>query len=91
MFITVSYDVTDNKRRTRLSKTLLDFGRRVQYSVFECNLTEKQLLLLERRIEKIVNHKEDTVRIYRFCEACKDKLRIIGTGTFTTDADVFIF
>ncbi len=91
MFITVSYDITDNKRRTRLSKTLLDFGERVQYSVFECNLTGKQLLLLENQIEKIVNKHKDTVRIYRFCDACKEKLKIIGTGSFTRDEDVFIF
>ena len=91
MFITISYDITDNRRRTRVSNTLLDFGKRVQYSVFECNITGKQLLLLENRIEQIVNKDKDTVRIYRFCDTCKDKLKIIGTGTFTRDEDVFIF
>ena len=38
MFYLVSYDIPDTKRRTKLAKTLEDFGDRVQYSVFECIL-----------------------------------------------------
>jgi CRISPR-associated protein Cas2 len=41
MLILVSYDVPDDRRRTRLAHALKDFGERVQYSVFECRLDER--------------------------------------------------
>ena len=43
MFYLVSYDIPDDKRKTKLAKTIKDFGDRVQYSVFEC-LLNKSLL-----------------------------------------------
>ena len=43
MLIVVSYDVPDDRRRTRLAHILKDFGERVQYSVFECRLDERAL------------------------------------------------
>jgi CRISPR-associated protein Cas2 len=41
-FVVVSYDITDDKRRVRMAKTLLGYGQRVQYSVFEAHLTQRQ-------------------------------------------------
>ena len=37
MLYLISYDVTDDARRRHVMEALKDFGRRVQYSVFECN------------------------------------------------------
>ena len=42
-FVLVCYDIPDDRRRTKVMQTLLDFGRRVQYSVFECDLKAKDL------------------------------------------------
>ena len=42
MFIVVAYDIEDDKQRTRLHKTLRRFGEPVQFSVFECILTNDQ-------------------------------------------------
>ena len=36
MLVLIVYDIPDNKRRTKLSKFLEGYGRRVQKSVFEC-------------------------------------------------------
>jgi CRISPR-associated protein Cas2 len=46
MFYVVSYDIPEDRKRDRASKTLLDFGARVQYSVFEC------ILVLQRHFPK---------------------------------------
>jgi CRISPR-associated protein Cas2 len=35
-FVVVVYDISNDKRRTRLHNALLDYGTPVQYSVFEC-------------------------------------------------------
>ena len=90
MFYLVSYDIPDDKRRTRIAKTLNDFGDRVQYSVFECNLNQELLDLMVGRMEKIVAPEEDSVRIYTLCAACNRIIKIIGTGEVTTDQDVYI-
>ena len=38
MYVVVSYDITNDRRRLKVMKTLEGFGERVQYSVFECRL-----------------------------------------------------
>ena len=43
MFIVISYDIPADKRRTKLAQLLENYGQRVQYSVFECLLTGRQL------------------------------------------------
>ena len=42
MYFVVSYDISDDKRRTKIHNTLKSYGQRVQYSVFECDLTDTQ-------------------------------------------------
>ncbi len=50
MLIVVSYNVANDRRRTRLAQELENFGRRVQYSVFECLLDARQLERLRTRL-----------------------------------------
>ena len=38
MFILVTYDIKDDKKRNKVCNILKDYGNRVQYSVFECYL-----------------------------------------------------
>ena len=90
MFYLVSYDIPDDKRRVRIAKTLKDFGDRVQYSVFECNLNQELLDLMVDRVEKIVDPEADSVRIYTLCAACNRIIKIIGTGEVTADQEVYI-
>jgi len=90
MLIVVSYDVVNDRRRTRLAHALKDFGVRVQYSVFECLLDAEALETLRRRAEKLIDPSEDSLRIYRLCRECEGKAEILGTGKTTEDPDVFV-
>ena len=90
MFYLVSYDIPDNRRRTRLAKALKDFGDRVHFSVFEFILDRELLDKMIERIEDIISAEEDSVRIYAMCGACEKTVRIIGTGELTTDKDIYI-
>ncbi len=90
MLILVSYDVPDDRRRTKLANALKDFGERVQYSVFEFLLDEAQINRLHGRIESLVDTAEDSVRIYRFCSDCGAKLEIVGLGVVTEDPKMYI-
>lgn len=90
MLIVVSYDVRETRRRTRLAKALKDFGERVQLSVFECRLDEKQIEKLRARVAKLIEPEKDSVRIYRLCGGCAPKLELLGTGRITEDPAVFV-
>lgn len=90
MFVTVSYDIPDDKRRNKIARTLKDYGERIQYSVFECNITNEQYLQLLKRITNIVLPEKDTVRFYRLCKECKEKIRIVGLGKVTEDEEVYV-
>lgn len=90
MFLVVSYDISDNKRRLKVAKKLLDFGQRVQYSVFECHLTSQQLEKMRQQLLKIIDTECDTLRIYQLCEHCQPKIAVYGTGKIVEDVDLYI-
>jgi CRISPR-associated protein Cas2 len=69
MMVLVSYDVStiDRRGRARLrkaAKACLDYGQRVQNSVFECDLDPAQLVELKNRLAEIINPEEDSLRYY---------------------------
>ena len=86
----VSYDISDDKRRTRVHSALTGFGVWVQYSVFECFLDRKQRLLLEARLLKEIHQREDTVRIYGLCGACTPKVDILGHGEKPQEDQIYL-
>lgn len=90
MFCLVSYDIPDDRRRLKLSKALLDFGRRVQYSVFECLLDARLLERMVERIRGLVEESEDSVRVYSLCAECEKQVLVIGQGEVSRDEDVYI-
>ncbi len=90
MLITVSYDIRDNRRRTKVAEALENYGRRVQLSVFECLLEDQQVARLRRQLERLIEPQEDSVRIYRLCAECRGKVEVVGVGILTEDPDVYI-
>jgi CRISPR-associated protein Cas2 len=90
MFIVIAYDIPDNKRRTRLYKTLQRFGSAVQYSVFEFELTPSQFEQLQKAVARVVNPKADRVRYYELCEGCRRRIRSIGKMTNTEIEPVYV-
>ncbi|MBK6434382.1 MAG: CRISPR-associated endonuclease Cas2 [Anaerolineae bacterium] len=87
-FVLVCYDIPDDRRRTKVMQTLLDFGRRVQYSVFECDLKAKDLDRLLKKLGRLVDKTEDSVRFYFLCESCLPKALAMGAETEMGDARV---
>ena len=76
----IAYDISSNKRRNKIFKTLSGYGQWTQYSLFECHLSDKQYLDLRHKLSKILSASEgDSVRFYRFCVACKDKVETVGS------------
>jgi len=88
-FYVVAYDISNDKRRTKVHKTLSGFGKWTQYSLFECHLSEKQYLKLRHRLEPLLEAEEDSVRFYEMCAACVAKAEIVG-GEKPDDPDAII-
>ena len=79
MFVIVSYDIADDKRRGRIFKTLKNFGQWMQYSVFECELEKMQFLKMRDRLDHLIDAREgDSIRFYFLCEGCKRQVERIG-------------
>ena len=72
-FYLVVYDISNDKRRTRLHKRLQDYGTPVQYSVFECLADAEELAKMKKMILRTIKPRLDQVRIYSLCEACLKK------------------
>ena len=84
MLTVITYDIADDKRRTRLAKELENYGQRVQYSVFECDLDEARLDALLAKLYRLVDS-ADSLRIYRLCQTCLAKSLALGGPSFAID------
>jgi CRISPR-associated protein Cas2 len=78
MLVLVTYDVStltpEGRRRLRhVAGICQDYGQRVQLSVFECLVGEKELVLLRARLLKTMKQEEDSVRFYFLDEAARKK------------------
>jgi CRISPR-associated protein Cas2 len=90
MYLVVSYDIPEDKRRTKIHKILKSYGQWMQYSVFECDLTEMQYAKLRSRLSKLIKPEQDSIRFYFLCGCCQDKVERIG-GEQVRDESIFLF
>jgi len=75
----IAYDIPSDRRRRKVHKSLCGFGQWTQYSLFECHLDQRELLLLRDRLDRLLEPEEDSVRFYPLCEACVSKVQTIGS------------
>ena len=85
MFVVVAYDISDDKRRTKLHNTLKNFGAPVQYSVFECILGKEGLEKLKAAVDRVIKEDKDLVRYYYICNACKKKIETTAGAKVTRE------
>ena len=83
MMVLVTYDVdtTTPQGRTRLrqvAKQCVNFGQRVQCSVFECVVDPVQFATLRHRLEAIINPDSDSLRYYLLGDNWKRKVEHVG-------------
>jgi CRISPR-associated protein Cas2 len=69
MYILVAYDVATStpsgaRRLRRVAKICLDYGQRVQNSVFECKLDPARYVKFKERVLKEIDPNKDSIRIY---------------------------
>jgi len=83
MLVLITYDVSvisngGQKRLRRIAKTCLDYGMRVQHSVFECEVTPAQFVTLKNELMEIFDPQEDSLRFYFLGKKGRQKVEHVG-------------
>lgn len=83
MQILVTYDISTSsvggaRRLRRAAKTCLDYGQRVQNSVFECKVDYSQFVELKSKILDIIDLQADSVRFYFLGKTWDEKVEHHG-------------
>lgn len=86
MLVLITYDVSTQNaagkaRLRKVAKECVNYGQRVQNSVFECILDASQLLLLKDCLVSLINEKEDSLRFYYLGNNYKTKVEHFGIKT----------
>lgn len=96
MQVLITYDVetvsSDGKRRLRqVAKVCLDYGQRVQNSVFELNISPADLVLIKNKLEKIIDPKKDSIRIYNLGKNWERRVETLGRDdSYNPEKDLLI-
>lgn len=73
----VTYDIKDNKKRLLVSNELEGYGIRIQYSVFECIFSEKDLKKILNRLEGVIEE-DDNIRFYPIEKISEEEIIELG-------------
>jgi|SRR5665647_1243566 len=83
MLVLITYDVNTQtplgrKRLRQVAKQCVNYGQRVQNSVFECVLDAAKCREVEHKLEQIIDKEKDSVRFYYLGNNYKNKVKHIG-------------
>lgn len=83
MFVIIAYDVNiasegGKARLRRVAKECVNYGQRVQNSVFEVNLDYGKFILLKDRLIKLIDSEKDSLRFYYLGDKWEKRIEHIG-------------
>lgn len=83
MLVLITYDVNTEtaagrKRLRKVAKQCVNYGRRVQNSVFECLVDNAQCLMLKSILEELIDQETDSLRFYYLGNQYQTKVEHIG-------------
>jgi len=83
MIVLITYDVSTEsdggkRRLRRVARACRDYGQRVQYSVFECDLEPAQWVKLRARLLNEIDPKQDSLRFYQLGANWKHRVEHVG-------------
>ena len=86
----VSFDISDDRRRRSVVKTLLSMGYRVQKSVFEADTDTASIKEVAEKMKQLIDGSTDSVRIYPNCRDDVGKTMLIGNSVIIEKMDYLI-
>ena len=89
-FVLVAYDISDDRRRTRLHDVLENYGTPVQYSVFECLVDKEELARMKRSAARVIRPTIDEVRYYYLCRSCLARTEVTSGREVLQEPEVLI-
>lgn len=83
MLVLITYDVNTQdvagrKRLRQIAKQCVNYGQRVQCSVFECLLDAAQCRMLQAKLCKIMDSEKDSLRFYYLGNHYDNKIEHFG-------------
>ena len=96
MYVLITYDVATStpggtRRLRQVAKVCLDYGQRVQNSVFECKLDPGQMATLRARLEKIIDPDHDSLRYYHLGSNWERRVDHVGAKpTYNPDGPLIV-
>ena len=92
----ITYDVETvsaqgQKRLRQVAKVCTDYGQRVQNSVFELNIYPADLVNIKNKLEKIIDPKKDSIRIYNLGKNWEKRIETLGVDhSYNPEKDLLI-
>ena len=87
----VGYDIADDRRRDRVATTLLDFGKRLEESLFLVYAEPARYEELLARLGKLASGAPlDRIHVVPICNACWSKAVVFGEGQLPEEAEFYI-
>ena len=85
MLVLITYDVSTEdaagrKRLRQIAKECVNYGQRVQNSVFECLLDAAQCRQLQQKLLKLMDQKQDSIRFYYLGNQYQTKVEHFGVN-----------
>lgn len=90
MITLITYDITEPRRLNNLRFFLKEYGLRTQKSVFECDIDDIALRRIRAYCRDNLDLEKDSVRIYKICNRCINKVVISGRGLKVTQLEYMI-
>ena len=87
----VAYDIKDAKRLKKIARVCLDYGVRVQYSIFEFDLPEDLTRNFLHELAEIIDPADDKVMVVPICENCRKHIHLMGKAEIFTLPEIFLF
>lgn len=96
VLVLITYDVNTEtaegrKRLRKAAKTCVNYGQRVQNSVFECQLDPAQLCIVKDKLLKIINTEQDSLRFYNLGNNYGAKIEHYGCKETYLPDDAMVF
>lgn len=95
MLVLVTYDVSTEtaagrKRLRRVAKTCVNFGQRVQHSVFECLLDASQYVMFKAKLTALIDPESDSLRFYQLGNKYQNRVEHVGRHPDLSQDDILI-
>ncbi len=87
----VAYDIKDKTRLKKISQICLDYGIRIQYSVFEFDLSLEVAAEFLQEVTGIIDSAADKILVIPVCENCRKSIKQLGMATNYGMPELFLF